>query len=152
MSKSSSMAQIRAVSQEQVQDFRWRILRPSEKADSIYELDDAPETLHVGAFVGPDLAGVATVCQEPTPGTRNNVAWRLRGMATAEESRGFGIGKELAERCLEYVRSQGGALVWCSARSSAVDFYESLGFESQEKPFALPEYSSEPYLLMTLPL
>ena len=148
IAESFPKAEIQAISPEQVQDFRCRVLRPKEKTHSVYQLDDAADTLHVGAFVGQDLAGVATVCQESLPGTCCNTAWRLRGMATADEFRGRGIGKRLAEYCLAYVRSQGGALVWCSARLSAIGFYRSLGFEPDEKSFTLPEYSSERYLLM----
>ena len=148
IAESFPKVQIRAISPEQVQDFRFRVLRPKEKAHSVYQLDDAADTLHVGAFVGPDLAGVATVCRESLRGTCSNTAWRLRGMATADEFRGRGIGKQLAEHCVEYVRSQGGALVWCSARFSAIGFYRSLGFETDDKSFTLPEYSSERYVLM----
>lgn len=141
-------AQIQAISPEQVQDFRLRVLRPKEKAHSVYQLDDAADTLHVGALVGRDLAGVATVCRESLPGTCSHNAWRLRGMATADKFRKRGIAKQLAEHCLAYARSQGGALVWCSARFSAIGFYRSLGFEADDASFTLPEYSSERYVLM----
>lgn len=141
-------AQIQVISPEQAQSFRLRVLRPKEKAHSVYQLDDAADTLHVGAFIGSNLAGVATICQEALPGTSGNNAWRLRGMATDDEFRGLGIGKRLAERCLAYVRSKGGTIVWCSARFSAIGFYRSLGFEPSKKSFRLPVYSLERYSLM----
>jgi len=146
-------AEIRAVSPSQVQEFRYQVLQPEDKRHSIYELDDAPKTLHIGAFVGVDLAAVATVCPQPMPNSSETGEWRLRGMATWAAYRGIGLGKRLTQACLDYARSEHGSLVWCSARLSAVGFYRSLGFEEMGKPFSLLEYSRESYILMrfTLP-
>jgi hypothetical protein len=65
---------------------------------SIYPGDDAPDTLHLGAFVNGRMAAVATVCRESLPGTSMADQWRLRGMATLKEFRGSGLGRLLAER------------------------------------------------------
>ncbi|MGH9736636.1 MAG: GNAT family N-acetyltransferase [Candidatus Acidiferrales bacterium] len=148
MAESRGKPNIREISLEEVQNFRYRVLRPKERAHSVYQLDAVAGTRHVGAFVGDDLAGVATVCHEPIPGTCSNSTWRLRGMATAGEFRGHGIGSQLAEDCFAYARSQGGTVVWCSARLSAIGFYQAVGFEPHDESFTLPEYSSEQYVLM----
>jgi GNAT superfamily N-acetyltransferase len=141
--------EIRAVSPSQVQEFRYEVLQPKVKTHSIYELDDAPGTLHIGAFVGGGLAAVATVCPQPMPNSSETGEWRLRGMATWDTYRGIGLGKRLAQACLDYALSERGSLVWCSARLSAAGFYRSLGFEEVGgKPFSLLEYSREPYILM----
>jgi ribosomal protein S18 acetylase RimI-like enzyme len=112
-------------------------------------LDDATTTLHVGAFVNGSLVSVATICREPMPNNSDAGEWRLRGMATVDNYRGKGLGKRLAEHCVAHALSEGGSLVWCSARVSAIGFYRSLGFEEQPvKPFSLPEYSQDQYVLM----
>lgn len=119
---------------------------------SIYPGDDAPDTLHLGAFVNDELAAVATVCYELMPGTSNGCQWRLRGMATLEAFRRRGLGRCLAERCLEYATDSQGTLLWCSARMTTAPFYRSLGFKQQGESFHLPEYSGEVYILMQRPL
>jgi ribosomal protein S18 acetylase RimI-like enzyme len=119
---------------------------------SIYPGDDAPDTLHLGAFVNGRLAAVATVCHESMPGTSDAGEWRLRGMATLEQFRGRGFGKRLAERCVAHAADSQGTLLWCSARMATVPFYRSLGFLEQGESFLLPEYSGELYVLMRCPL
>ena len=145
----SDGVEIRAISPTQAQFFRFEVLRPEERVHTIYELDDAPKTLHVGAFVGGDLAAIATICAQPMPNSPRAGEWRLRGMATLDRFRGRGLGKRVAESCFAHAGSEHGFLVWCSARFSAIGFYRSLGFKEVEaRPFFLPEYSREPYILM----
>lgn len=140
---------VRVVCAADVQRFREQVLHPRKREHAVYKGDDATETLHVGAFTGPDLIAVATICQEPMPDSLSTTSWRLRGMATLDQFRGRSLGKRLAERCLAHAHSYGGTIVWCSARLAAVGFYRSVGLEQQGKPFPLPEYSDEQYILMT---
>src|SRR5262249_15928136 len=140
---------IRRISLSEVQQFRYQVLQPEEKEHSVYELDDASNTLHIGAFSNDELVAVATICAEPMPVNPDDGQWRLRGMATLDRFRGKGLGRRLTEACMAHARSEGGVLVRCSARCSAMGFYGSLGFvEDAGDPFILPEYSSEPYYLM----
>jgi ribosomal protein S18 acetylase RimI-like enzyme len=140
---------VRSISVAEARVLRDRVLRPGLLAGrSIYPGDDAPDTLHLGAFVNGRLAAVATVCHESMPGTSDAGQWRLRGMATLEEFRGSGLGKRLAERCVAHAADSQGTLLWCSARMATVPFYRSLGFKEQGENFRLPEYSGEVYILM----
>ncbi|QEE30209.1 GNAT family N-acetyltransferase [Terriglobus albidus] len=115
---------------------------------SIYPGDDAPDTLHLGAFVDGQLAAVATICCESMPVTSNAGQWRLRGMATLKEFRRLGLGKRLAEACMAYAADHWGTLLWCSARVTTLRFYRGLSFQEQGESFQLPEYSDEVYILM----
>jgi ribosomal protein S18 acetylase RimI-like enzyme len=118
---------------------------------SIYELDNAPDTLHLGAFIEGTLAAIATICFQSMPNSSDSGEWRLRGMATRDEFRRRGLGKRLTEECVAYAQSKRGSFVWCSARMSAVSFYDSLGFRAVAgEPFSLPEYSPESYIVMRL--
>ena len=65
--------------------------------------------------------------------------WRLRGMATAPEVRGWGVGADLVDAVVDYVAQSGdGTVLWCTARMAAVGFYERKGFavigETWEEP------------------
>jgi ribosomal protein S18 acetylase RimI-like enzyme len=146
------LSEIHTISPSQVQDFRYHVLQPDDKAHSVYKFDDAPKTLHLGAFVGDELVSIATICRQPMPNSEESSEWRLRGMATKDTFRRQGLGRQLAENCLAYALSEGGSLVWCYSRQSAVSFYRSLGFKEEGAPFSLLEYSSEPYFLMRLRL
>ena len=140
---------VRSISVAEARVLRDRVLRPGlPTGRSIYPGDDAPDTLHLGAFVNGRLAAVATVCHESMPGTSDAGQWRLRGMATLEEFCGSGLGKRLAERCVAHAADSQGTLLWCSARMATVPFYRSLGFKEQGENFRLPEYSGEVYILM----
>jgi len=54
-------------------------------------------------------------------------AWRLRGMATAPEWRGLGVGRALVGAVSDHIAAGGGGLLWCNARLAAVGFYERAG-------------------------
>ena len=61
-------------------------------------------------------------------------AWRVRGMATRPDQRGSGIGGLVLAALLDHVRTEGGRLVWCSARLGALTFYVRAGFVSRGDP------------------
>jgi GNAT superfamily N-acetyltransferase len=123
-----------------VREMRHLLLRPHQRPDElVYEGDDAPDALHIGAFENDRLVGIASITREQPPGAGELGAWRLRGMATLPEVRGHGIGGELLEACVAHARSHGGSLVWCNGRVPARAFYERHGFEVVRGPFEIPE-------------
>jgi GNAT superfamily N-acetyltransferase len=122
-----------------VRELRHLLLRPHQRPeDLVYEGDDAPDALHLGAFEDGRLVGIASIARDPPPGSRDPSAWRIRGMATLPEVRGRGIGGALLEACLTHARSRGASLVWCNGRVPAVAFYRRHGFASVRGPFELP--------------
>jgi GNAT superfamily N-acetyltransferase len=144
---------LRPISIAEARELRDAVLRPGlPTGGSIYPGDEAPDTLHAGAFMDGRLASVATVCRERMPGFTTPDTWRLRGMATLARWRGNGLGKRLAERCIAHAAEHGGALLWCSARIGTAAFYRALGFNEHGEPFRLPEYSDELYVFMQRPL
>ena len=132
-----------------VRQLRDSVLRPRlPPGGSVYPGDNHPETLHLGAFLAGKLVAVASVCCEPPPGECDPVVWRVRGMATLPAQRGHGLGGKLLNQCLLHARKLGGRRVWCSARVGVAEFYHARGFASVGEPFALPQYSDEPYVRM----
>lgn len=116
--------------------FRQRLLRPHQRVNEVeFEGDRRPGALHVGAFVGGRLAGVASVLPDAHPDRSDRGAWRIRGMAVDEGVRGRGLGGALLERCVDHARSHGAASVWCNARIGAVPFYERHAFVVQGDVF-----------------
>jgi GNAT superfamily N-acetyltransferase len=134
-----------------VRELRHAHLRPNQSPeDLVYAGDDAPDALHVGAFDGDRLIGIASITREPPPGADDPAAWRVRGMATVPELRGRGIGGRLLETCLAHARSCGGSVVWCNGRVAARTFYERHGFEVVRGPFEVAGIG--PHLELRRPL
>lgn len=65
-------------------------------------------------------------------------AYQLRGMATIEEYRSRGLGNQLVNFAIVYLRGQKVNYVWCNARKNAVRFYKNLGFEVISNEFEVP--------------
>ena len=140
---------IRPISAGEARPLRGAVLRPGRPhGESIYPGDDAPETLHVGAFLERELVGVASVFRDPLPGNPETGAWRLRGMVVAPAAQRNGHGRALLESCVAHVVAHGGRKLWCNARSTAEGFYRSLGFETAGEEFETPD--GIPHFLMWL--
>ncbi len=106
-------------------------------ADVRFDGDDAPDTLHVGAFLDERVVAVASIIRRPPPGADIESAWQVRGMATEPERRGRGLGGRLLETLVEHARANGGSLVWCNARVGAARLYERRGFEREGDAFVV---------------
>ncbi|HZD46150.1 MAG TPA: GNAT family N-acetyltransferase [Acidobacteriaceae bacterium] len=152
-SANESGAEIRRIAARDTIVLRDATLRPDlPPGGSHYPGDEAPETLHLGAFSDNTLVAVATLCREAMPGVQSTTSWRLRGMATLPEYRSRGLGRQLAQRCFAYAAEQGGICVWCTSRVATVAFYRTLGFTECSDPFSLPEFSDALYIRMRRPL
>jgi len=136
---------IRPIAAAETRWLRHTLLRPHQAPDKlIYPGDDAPDSLHVGAFDNGQLVGIASVSSQPFPGDPGQAAWQLRGIATLPQVRRQGYGAALIRTCLEYIAAQGGRIVWCSGRTTALTFYQALGFQvwgdEYEVPHTGPHY------------
>ena len=99
--------------------------------------DETEGSFHLGYFVDNHLACIASFyinAQEPFSG----LGYQLRGMATAEAYRGRGIGNQLVNFAIVYLRGQKANYIWCNARKKAAKFYEGLGFETISAEFDIP--------------
>ena len=131
---------------------RHQLLRPGRPADElVFPGDDAPDTLHAGAFVEERLVGIATIIREAPPGEADDRAWRVRGMATLPEIRGRGYGGLLLERCVEHAVNHGGRLLWCNARAGAVGFYRRYALATRGDAFDIPDLGTHYLMSRALP-
>lgn len=153
---------VEAVAAEDVRPLRGRVLRPGQAPrELVYPGDDHPDALHAAIRdAGPGsggrgdgsgaIVGVATVAPEGHPRDPRPGDWRLRGMATAPEARGRGLGAALLAACLHHARDRGGERVWCNARATAEGFYLRAGFVVEGSRFELPEIG--PHVVMAVSL
>jgi GNAT superfamily N-acetyltransferase len=123
---------VRTVEPALTRPLRQRVLRPHESLEELAS-HEPPGVHAVGAFAGGELIAVGFVCPDGEPGE-----WRVRGMATAPEHRGRGVGAAILEQLVDHARAQGATRVWCNARTPALGLYERAGFERESDEFEIP--------------
>jgi GNAT superfamily N-acetyltransferase len=120
-----------------VLDLRHRVLRqglPPESA--VFEGDDEPTAIHLGAFDGSTMVGCVSLLQREWKG---EPAWQMRGMAVDESMRGTGVGAALLDEVDRIVSaSTFSKLNWCNARLVAKGFYERHGWTVESELFDIP--------------
>ncbi len=118
-------------------DLRHQVLRQNLPRESaIFKGDDAPAALHFGAFAG--ARTVACVSLHPSE-WETAAAWQLRGMATAPDYRGRGVGRRLMQVMEAELESlQVSRVLWCNARLPAVGFYQGMGWRVVSEEFEIP--------------
>jgi len=143
------MTEVRSIAAEETWPLRLAVLRPGRPIESAkFPGDDAPSTRHFGAFRDGQLLGIASLYLAEMPGRKGWRAFQLRGMATAPEARGKGLGSALVHACIAFTREYGAQLLWCNARTGAVGFYQKLGFEILGSEFEIPDVG--PHFRMVL--
>jgi GNAT superfamily N-acetyltransferase len=136
-----SAIDVRVISAAETLDLRHAILRaglPRETA--IFPGDEAATSRHFGAFRDGRLVGVATIHKAPLVSLpdHDRPAFQIRGMATAEEVRGSGLGSALLTACIDEAKRAGVHWIWCNARTPAAGFYTRHGFEIVGDVFEIP--------------
>jgi GNAT superfamily N-acetyltransferase len=97
------------------------------------------------------MLGVASVYHLSPPGTTDDSAWQLRGMAVLENSQRNGIGSVLLRACGAHVVARGGTRLWCNARTGAVPFYVKHGFETVGAEFIIADVGPHYIMQRRLP-
>ena len=143
-----------------VRALRHRVLRPGRpESESIYPEDLDPTTVHVAARVTGSVSGegtgqpravvaVGTALRAALPWDpdMSGAGWRVRGMATAPECRGRGLGTAVLDALVSAVAGAGATVVWCNARVPARRLYERAGFSVRGEEFDVPQLG--PHLVM----
>jgi GNAT superfamily N-acetyltransferase len=129
---------VRQITAAQTRPLRHTLLRPHQPVEKlVYPGDDHPLGFHAGAFRQHELVGIASVTPRALPGADWPEQWQLRGMATAPEVRGTGYGRALIEACLAHIAAHGGRTLWCNGRTTAIPFYQALGFQVHGEEFVV---------------
>ena len=123
---------VRRAAREEILPLRHAVLRPGlPLADAWFDGDDAPDTIHAGAF----RAGANVACVSLMARPWRDAGWQLRGMATHPDVRG----QRLGARLLRFVEDElRGALLWCNARVESAGFYAHHGWTVESDEFDIP--------------
>ncbi|MGV8879778.1 MAG: GNAT family N-acetyltransferase [Sphingobacteriaceae bacterium] len=110
-----------------------------------FETDDLPRAFHLGYFGDDQLLSIASFHPQELEGFPGN-GCQLRGMATVPVCRGKGLGAQLLNFAIVYLKGQKVNYLWCNARKNAWRFYQSIGFEKVTDEFEVagigPHYRS----------
>ena len=122
-------------------------LRSSELRSGIdpelcrFEMDNDPGSFHVGYLSDLKLVSIASFHHQHRDGFEGK-GFQLRGMATHPDCQGKGIGNQLLNFSIVYLRGQKANYVWCNARKIAYRFYLGIGFEFISEEFELEKIGS----------
>jgi GNAT superfamily N-acetyltransferase len=133
---------VRPISPRDTHELRRKVLRGGKEAAEVnFPGDDDSGAIHLGAFLGEDLIGVASLLPQALPGRNLSRAWRLRGMAVEPAFQRMGVGKALMKTAVEEARTMGIEVIWANARLTAVPFYVKLGMKVEGEVFLTPDTS-----------
>lgn len=102
----------------------------------IFEGDDNEYSFHLGYFKDDLLISIASFHKQDRADFGNS-GFQLRGMATLTDWQGKGIGNQLLNFAIVYLRGQMAGYLWCNARQLAFRFYTGLGFEFISEEFLI---------------
>ena len=129
---------IQFVKTGEVLPLRSEVLRDGKPPEECaFPGDDAETTFHLADIQNGQPVCVATFHLQEHPDFKGK-AYQLRGMATAAEFRGRGVGNQLVNFAIVYLRGLQADYLWCNARKAAYSFYLGLGFEFISPEFEIP--------------
>lgn len=119
--------EIKEVRTEETLNIRHQVLWP-DKPIAFVRLPEDDIAVHFGLFLENQLVSVISIYAE-----KDSI--RFRKFATLPDFQNRGLGKQLLNYVIEYARINQYRRIWCDARTSALGFYEKLGFEKFSQPF-----------------
>ncbi len=134
---------------EEVIGLRMAVLRPGQPYDASRYAGEH-QGINVAARSGDRVIGCVTIFPADFAGpgeddapldalvpaaAEGRSAWRLRGMATAQDLRSNGVGSAVLALGLHAARDRGAEVVWCNARTQALQFYVRHGFATTGSEF-----------------
>lgn len=132
------MIEIREIDAEDTYPIRRKVLRKGMTISYKLDGDHHEDTLHLGAFEGSELRCIASFMRASN-NAFSGLQYQLRGMATAWDHQGKGLGKIIVNKAEEILVHRGAELIWCNARVKAMDFYSQLGYAPIGNVFDVPQ-------------
>ena len=128
---------IKQIEAKDTYSIRQQILRPTaqDQTPCQFSGDEDELTFHLGGYVDDKLVSVASFFFHTHNEFKNEYQFQLRGMATLPEYRGQGFSTSLLRTSFPLIKNKHVQKVWCNARTSAVSFYEKVGFEKVNTEF-----------------
>lgn len=141
------MIEVKEIIPEMTYNLRHSVLRPNQSIDDCkYDTDYKPGSFHIGAFYQEKLISTASFCIELNPNLSSDAQYRLRAMATIDEFRRLGAGRQVVNYAEKIIKEKGVPLIWCKGRTSVQNYYEKIGFHRFGEVFDYPPIG--PHIIM----
>lgn len=105
--------------------------------DCVFEGDNDPETIHLGAYIENKLVGVLSAYQKNTSTFDAKESYQVRGVAVLTSAQRIGIGRALMVHIEQLLKQRKIDLIWLNARIKAVDFYTALAYRQKGNAFEI---------------
>jgi GNAT superfamily N-acetyltransferase len=126
---------------------RHPVLRAGKPLESChFEGDELASTQHFGCFLDKELVGIISLFEVENPLFTRGKSFQIRGMAVVATHQKKGFGEALVQTAEEFCKKQKARLIWFNARTSAVRFYEKMGYEKSGAEFEIQDVG--PHFLM----
>ncbi|MCT4643085.1 MAG: GNAT family N-acetyltransferase [Bacteriovoracaceae bacterium] len=139
--------EVKQIDAKDTYKLRNKVLRPGRPIEEcMFGGDNDELTFHLGAYEHKNLVSVASFYFENNNALSDQYQFRLRGMATDENFRNKGMSKALLESAFTIIKKNHVNILWCNARTSALGFYEKIGFKTKGNEFDIKDIG--PHFLM----
>lgn len=141
------MKNIKKITNLETYSIRHTVLRKGKPIETCqFEGDDLPTTYHFGYFLNNELIGIISIFKNNNSIFASVNQYQIRGMAILELHQKKGYGEALVTHCEEFCEKLPTDLIWFNARTSAIGFYEKLGYTKTGMPFEIKNIG-EHYLM-----
>jgi len=138
---------IRQITAEETYPVRHAELRRGMPIESCkMDGDSRVGSIHLGGFVDDKLVAVSSYFFAPYVPYPGHKSLQLRGMAVLSDYQKKGYGALLLSFAEQWLMQRGVSLIWMNARTTAVPFYEKLGYEKQGSAFEITPHG--PHYIM----
>ena len=134
---SSSQPLVRRATAEEVWPLRHAVLRAGLSFDTAkFDGDLIDTTRHFAACSGHTVLSCLSLFQSTW---NESDAWQVRGMATAATHQRQGLGQLLLMFAIDEAKKEEPSWpFWCNARTTAIGFYEQMGWSIETNIFDIP--------------
>ncbi len=132
---------LKLISIAEVYQVRHPILRPNRPFSTcIFENDNDPKSIHLGAFYKKQLVGVLSAIPNNSSEFFSLKGMQFRGMAVVEDHRRKGVATALIEELFKRVKhKKQWDYVWLNARVNAILLYLNVGMTPTGALFDIPK-------------
>ena len=141
------MHSIQKITATETYPVRHIVLRAGKPIESCqFDGDELVSTHHFGYYLNNQIIGVISIFEINNKQFLVQKSFQIRGMAVLPSFQKQGIGEALVKESEKFCTTQKANLIWFNARTTAVGFYQKMGYEIVGSEFEINEVG--PHFLM----
>ena len=141
------MHSIQNITSTETYPVRHVVLRAGKPIESCqFDGDELGSTHHFGYYLINQIIGVISLFEIDNSHFIAKKPFQIRGMAVLPAFQKQGVGEALVKEAEKFCTTQNADLIWFNARTTAVGFYQKMGYEIVGSEFEINEVG--PHFLM----